>query len=88
MTRYFHAKAQRLEAFAPFLVLCVKLYLGEPAGFTETGELVDAGLVVVVAAGLAAGDCVGDCVVCEPVSFGEAGRKPRLPGLLSISVAR
>ena len=65
----------------------MKLYLGEPAGLTDTGELVDAGPLV-VAAGLAAGDCAGDCVAGEPVSFGEAGRKPRLPGLLSISAAR
>ena len=61
----------------------MKLYLGEPAGFTETGELVDAGPLV-EAARLAAGDCVAG----EPVSFGEAGRKPRLLGLLSISAAR
>ena len=65
----------------------MRLYLGEPAGFTETGELVDAGPLM-EAAGLAAGDCAGDCVAGEPVSFGEAGRKPRLLGLLSISAAR
>ena len=89
--RSSHAKAQRLEAFAGIVMslrLWVKLYLGDAAGLTVTGELVDAGPVVVDAAGLAAGDCAGDCAGCDPVAFGEAGRKPRFPGLLSISAAR
>src|SRR5215208_4525669 len=60
-----------------------KLYFGDAAGLTETGELVAAGLV---AAGLAAGCCVGAGV--EPVAASLAGRRPRLLGLLSMFVAR
>ena len=72
-----------------FLFLLPQIYLFVlAAGFTETGELVEAGVVEVVAAGLAAGACVGAWVGCELVAFAAAGRKPRLPGLLSISAAR
>ena len=73
---------------ASYSAFTVFIYFGDAAGFTETGELVDAGPVPVEAAGLAAGACVGACAGCDPVAFAEAGRKPRLPGLLSISVAR
>ena len=60
--------------------LCELNYLGDPEGFTVTGELVADD---VVAAGLAA--AAGVCVGALPCA---AGRNPRLPGLLSMFVAR
>ena len=60
-------------------------YLGDPEGFTVTGELVAAGPVAGLTAELAAGLAAGTGVGALPWA---AGRNPRLPGLLNMFVAR